>query len=307
MSNIDLFGPSFLQLERGQQRSVLEALIFASEEALSIKALYGLLVDSDSADTDLPQTGASLLSAESASAEDSSSFDAAHTEESAGLSSRAETSELPTQKKTMKKQNGIDEQAIALLQTLIDELNEEFSSTGRAFRIVRVAGGYQFATIAEHGEIVARLVKAKSKRRLTQAALETLSIIAYRQPISKPEVETIRGVNSGEMINRLMEKNLITITGRSEAIGKPLLYGTTEEFLRAFGLHSLTDLPKPREIEELIASQEGDTDREKTIMVQPSANADDIERQLTPLRLPVAEQTVQHEENIISVENLSNM
>jgi segregation and condensation protein B len=85
--------------------------------------------------------------------------------------------------------------------------------------------------------------------------LETLAIIAYRQPVSKPELEVIRGVGSNEIINRLLEKNLITIVGRSESVGKPLLYGTTDEFLRLFGLHSLSDLPKPRELEELMAER----------------------------------------------------
>jgi segregation and condensation protein B len=142
---------------------------------------------------------------------------------------------------------------------LIQELNADFEATARVFRIVEVARegmkGFQFATKPEFGELLARLVKSKSKKRLSKAALETLAIIAYRQPVSKPELEVIRGVSSNEIINRLLEKNLITIVGRSEAVGKPLLYGTTDDFLRLFGLHSLSDLPKPRELEELMAER----------------------------------------------------
>ena len=150
-------------------------------------------------------------------------------------------------------------EADTFIGSLIAELNADFEATHRVFRIIEVARegmrGFQFATQSEFGELLARLVKSKSKKRLSKAALETLAIIAYRQPVSKPELEVIRGVSSNEIINRLLEKNLITITGRSEAVGKPLLYGTTDDFLRLFGLHSLADLPKPRELEELMAER----------------------------------------------------
>ncbi len=149
--------------------------------------------------------------------------------------------------------------AETFIGALVEELNTEFAATGRVFVIVEVARegvrGFQFATKSEFGELLARLVKSKSKKRLSKAALETLAIIAYRQPVSKPELEVIRGVGSNEIINRLLEKNLITIVGRSESLGKPLLYGTTDDFLRLFGLHSLADLPKPRELEELMADR----------------------------------------------------
>jgi segregation and condensation protein B len=165
------------------------------------------------------------------------------------------------------------------IEGLIAELNAELQATARAFRVVSLARegakGFQFATNPEHGELLARLVKSKSKKRLSKAGLETLAIIAYRQPISKPEVEIIRGVSSSEIINRLLEKNLITIVGRSESVGKPLLYGTTDEFLRLFGLHSLADLPKPRELEELMAERADILETERppaiTLPATPSA------------------------------------
>jgi segregation and condensation protein B len=184
------------------------------------------------------------------------------------------------------------------IEGLIAELNAELEATARAFRVVSLAReggkGFQFATNPEHGELLARLVKSKSKKRLSKAGLETLAIIAYRQPISKPEVEIIRGVSSSEIINRLLEKNLITIVGRSESVGKPLLYGTTDEFLRLFGLHSLADLPKPREIEELMAERADilETERPAAITLpaeQPAASAQDSTQNSTCKQTSVAE------------------
>jgi segregation and condensation protein B len=102
---------------------------------------------------------------------------------------------------------------------------------------------------------VARLFREKSRRRLSGAALESLAIIAYKQPVSKNDIENIRGVNCDEVLKSLLEKNLITITGRADSVGRPLLYGTTVDFLRHFGLHSISDLPRPREIDELMKEE----------------------------------------------------
>ncbi len=154
------------------------------------------------------------------------------------------------------------------VQSLIDELNEDYEKTNRAFRIIRIAGGYSFATNKEFAKYVGFLSTEKSKRRLSQAALETLALVAYKQPITKPEIETIRGVNSDYMINTLLEKKLIKIIGRAETIGRPLLYGTTEEFLKYFGLNSLSDLPKPREYEEIMKDAEFLEQKRKIMMNQ---------------------------------------
>jgi segregation and condensation protein B len=149
--------------------------------------------------------------------------------------------------------------------------------------------GYQFATTPKHGELLARMVKSKSKKRLSQAALETLAIIAYRQPVSKPEVEVIRGVNSSEVINKLLERNLITIVGRAETVGKPLLYGTTDEFLRLFGLTSLEGLPKPRELEELMENR---TDIIEAIQTAKEATALAVAGTKNTLQNTMPEQTI---------------
>ncbi|MCL6099753.1 MAG: SMC-Scp complex subunit ScpB, partial [Bacteroidetes bacterium] len=138
----------------------------------------------------------------------------------------------------------------------VNELNANYEQNGNAFMILKIAHGYVHATKPEHAKYVGYLSSEKSKRRLSPAALETLAIIAYKQPLTKPELETIRGVNSDYTLNTLLEKNLITIQGRAETVGRPLLYVTTDEFLKYFGLNTITDLPKPREIEEIMKDED---------------------------------------------------
>lgn len=146
------------------------------------------------------------------------------------------------------------------------ELNKKYEETSMPFKIMKVANGFLFATREEYAKYIGFLSSEKTKRRLSQAALETLAIIAYKQPITKPELETIRGVNSDYILSTLLEKKLITITGRTETIGRPLLYGTTDEFLKYFGLYNLSDLPKPREIEEIMQDDDFIEQKNKIMM-----------------------------------------
>jgi segregation and condensation protein B len=148
----------------------------------------------------------------------------------------------------------------------VDSLNQEYETSGRAVKIVKIAGGYLFATREEYAKYIGYLSSEKTKRRLSQAALETLAIIAYKQPITKPELESIRGVNSDYILATLLDKKLITISGRAETIGRPLLYTTTDEFLKYFGLNSLSDLPKPREIEEIMQDEDFIEQKNKIMM-----------------------------------------
>ncbi len=134
----------------------------------------------------------------------------------------------------------------------IRALNENYEANGSGFRIIEVANGYQFATRKDMAQWVSNLFKERSKRRLSNSALETLAIIAYKQPITKPEIENIRGVNIDYVLHSLLEKEIVTVTGRAESVGRPLLYGTTQKFLKVFGLKNLEDLPKLREIDEII-------------------------------------------------------
>ncbi|MBI2870776.1 MAG: SMC-Scp complex subunit ScpB [Candidatus Omnitrophica bacterium] len=131
----------------------------------------------------------------------------------------------------------------------IEELREECGAQGRGLRIEEVAGGYRFTTKPEHFQWLKRLIRTRHERRFSLPALETLAIIAYRQPITKGEIESIRGVSSDGVLETLLERGLVKIRGRKEGLGRPILYGTTQEFLEYFGLKSLEDLPKWRKDE----------------------------------------------------------
>lgn len=335
-------------------KPVIEAMIFASEEPLSGRALIRLLAgdretesddgaeaaETDGAprDTEAPDAVAGAdVSAEEAIAEeetiaeeaaveeeavtaDASSLDAsiayaasvdraddeeagdgeaaadegAGTDDASGADDTVEAEDVPpgdlagspkelaeaverAEARKASKRTGSPGLDVLTVRALVAELNEEYEITGRAFRIVEVAGGYQFATTRDYGEFVALMAKEKLRRRLSPAALETLAIIAYRQPVSKPEVEAIRGVNCDQVLVNLMEKNLVVITGRSEGVGRPLLYGTTEDFLRSFGLKGIGDLPKLREIEELMEEGTYSAERAEVITVDANTGAEEIE------------------------------
>jgi segregation and condensation protein B len=148
-----------------------------------------------------------------------------------------------------------------LILSMIEDLNREYSETGRTFRIVKVAGGYQFATQPQFGVWLGRMVRERSKRKLSVSALESLAVIAYKQPVTKPEIEAIRGVNADYVLHSLLERNLVAIVGRAATPGRPLLYGTTKEFLKHFGINDLSELPKPREINELMAEAEFEVEK----------------------------------------------
>lgn len=136
------------------------------------------------------------------------------------------------------------EDATKEIKQAIESLNQSYDEHSRAFRIERIAGGYRVMTREEFAPLVSRLHAERQQQRLSQAALETLSIIAYRQPVMRAEVEVIRGVACGEVLKGLMDRRLIKIVGRAEEVGRPMLYGTTKDFLRIFGLANLQDLPE---------------------------------------------------------------
>lgn len=143
----------------------------------------------------------------------------------------------------------IDEDTVA---DFVEKLNQRYDENGLSFRIEQLAGGYTFVTQSKYHYWLSVFQHENAFRKLSQSAIESLAIVAYRQPITKPEVDQIRGVDSGYIIRQLMEKALIEVSGRADSPGKPLLYRTTKHFLRHFGLNSVQDLPKPREIEEIL-------------------------------------------------------
>jgi len=134
--------------------------------------------------------------------------------------------------------------AAASVRESVETLNKLYEKSKRSFRIERLAGGWQLLTIEAFGPLLTRLHQQRQQSRLSQAALETLSIIGYRQPVMRAEVEAIRGVACGEVLRGLLERRLVKIVGRAEELGRPMLYGTTKEFLNVFGLAGLEDLPE---------------------------------------------------------------
>ena len=131
----------------------------------------------------------------------------------------------------------------------ITALNERYEQQGAAFRIEKIAGGYQLLSMPQFNTWIRRLRQARQESRFSAAALETLAVVAYKQPVVRAEVEAIRGVSAGEMLNRLRELGLVKIVGRAEDVGRPMLYGTTKRFLELFGLASLEDLPSVEQLQ----------------------------------------------------------
>jgi len=139
----------------------------------------------------------------------------------------------------------------------LEQLRQELEAAGRGITLVQVAGGWQVVSRPEYAPYVQKLLRGRRKARLSRAALETLAIVAYRQPVTKTDIEGIRGVDSAGVLAHLLERNLVGIRGRARSVGRPLLYGTTQEFLVYFGINELTDLPKPEELAELLKDREG--------------------------------------------------
>ena len=144
-----------------------------------------------------------------------------------------------------------DEVAVAL-----HELERDYKARAAGVELREIAGGHLLVTTAENAEWVGRLLRGRKRVRLSRAALETMAIIAYKQPVTKTEIESIRGVDSSAVLTTLLERNLVTIRGRSKVVGRPLLYGTTGEFLDYFGLRDLSELPRPEELRALVAARE---------------------------------------------------
>ncbi|MEY4927240.1 MAG: SMC-Scp complex subunit ScpB [Bacteroidota bacterium] len=136
------------------------------------------------------------------------------------------------------------------LEAAYAELLSKYSSDDFVFEIVEIADGFKFLSKGAYHGTIGTYLKQNAKKKLSQAALETLSIIAYKQPVSKSEVEQIRGVNCDYAVQKLLEKELIAIAGRSESAGRPLLYATSSKFMDYFGIKNIKELPKPKDIKE---------------------------------------------------------
>lgn len=156
----------------------------------------------------------------------------------------------------------------AQIRQTVDRLNSFYEETDRSFRIELWAEGFRMATTASVAPFLKSYFNREQEQRLSRSLLETLSIIAYKQPVTKPEVDFVRGVDSGYAVNKLLEKGLVDVVGRSESLGRPLLYGTTHFFLEQFGLGSTEDLPDLREIEEILDDPAFNRERAQLLRLQ---------------------------------------
>jgi segregation and condensation protein B len=193
------------------------------------------------------------------------------------------------------------EVSLDLLESIFPQLLEKYSGEDFPFELRQVDGGYQFFTKRAYYPYVRHAAVVANKKKLSRSSLETLAIIAYRQPVTKPEVEYIRGVNCDHAVQKLLEKKLIEIRGRADAAGKPLIYGTTPFFMEYFGLNTLSDLPKLQEftIDEEEYRKQFDTylvEQETTAFDEPEASAE----MGMPAESPVAEEI--QSEGVISKE-----
>jgi segregation and condensation protein B len=139
---------------------------------------------------------------------------------------------------------------------LLAELKHEYETTERGVALVEIAGGYQLLSRKECAPWIDRMLRTRRKTRLSRAGLETLAIVAYKQPITKTEIDSIRGVDSSGSLHTLLERNLVLIRGRSKAVGRPLLYGTTPEFLSYMGVNDVDDLPELKELGSVLEERE---------------------------------------------------
>ncbi len=142
-------------------------------------------------------------------------------------------------------------QSVVPIREALDGIRSRWEAAGLAFEIEQVGGGVRVVTRPEYGEYVGRLSRRPISDKLSRALLETLCIVAYKQPVGRAEVERIRGVQAGEALRQLLDRRLLKVVGRSEQPGRPLLYGTTQQFLTAFGLDDLKDLPQPQDLKRM--------------------------------------------------------
>ena len=150
----------------------------------------------------------------------------------------------------------LDIDEIIDMKSLVDELNDEYEKLNKGLMVKNISGGYQILTDPMYHHYIEKIFDRKKKMTLSRPALEALSIVAYKQPLTRSEIESIRGVDCGGVIKTLMERNFIKVNGRSKSPGRPLLFGVTKRFLESFGLNKITDLPKLKELSELLNDDE---------------------------------------------------
>lgn len=239
-------------------KAKLEALIYAAEEPITIDQLAALLREDllalkslPTEQLELPQTEAvETTGAENAEVH----LEVVETQESG---SGKPLQEKPKSEKTEKIEKSEKVELRALLRPILEELTAEYTTEIHGIEIRQVAGGYRMSTKPEHHDVVRAFAKSlKPPIRLSLQALETLAVIAYKQPVTVPEISEIRGVDASGVIGTLVDRKLITTAGRKAVVGRPIQYKTTKEFLMRFGLKDLQELPSVEEFEKLITAEE---------------------------------------------------
>lgn len=168
---------------------------------------------------------------------------------------------------------GEDRPTEAQVQEAVARLNRLYEESDRVFRIETWGGGFRMATEQSVAPFLKSYFNKEQDQRISRSLMETLSIVAYRQPVTKPEIDFVRGVDSGYAVNKLLEKGLVDVVGRSESLGRPLLYGTTRFFLEQFGLTNIDDLPDLREIEDILNDPAFNRERAQLLQLQHEETA----------------------------------
>jgi|SRR6185369_6314849 segregation and condensation protein B len=237
-------------------KAKLEAIIYAAEEPITLENITALVKDMVLAEEAADKARAAEVSAEEAA---EVSVEPAH-ETDAPVEASGEAAEAPAETPKKKKKEQTEDQRVkAKVREMIDGLIAEYDASDRGMEIRQVAGGYRMSTKPEHHDVVRAFAKSlKPPVRLSLAALETLAVIAYKQPVTVPEISEIRGVESAGVIGTLLDRKLITTGGRKQVIGRPILYKTTKEFLMRFGLDNVSELPSMEEFEKIASDGQGD-------------------------------------------------
>jgi len=241
-------------------KAKIEAIIYATEEPVTLDQLASLLKDAALAEFHAEENARLALNETiydgRPAAEDSADFpepDSPQPEaSSAELPPSSEQGQRSSEEQDKDQQRWELREVKSRISSVIEQLIGEYSASDRGMEIRQVAGGYRMATKPEHHDVVVTFAKSlKPPIRLSLQALETLSVIAYKQPVTVPEISEIRGVDSSGVIATLLDRKLITTAGRKQVIGRPILYKTTKEFLLRFGLNDVSELPSMEEFEKL--------------------------------------------------------
>jgi segregation and condensation protein B len=253
-------------------KAKVEALIYATEEPVTLNQIASLLKDAVLAELHAEEEARMALNAvvsdgkpatenndgESDDQEDAAEVPADSNSQLAHLGAALVSPDVLTQEQQQEREKEDSKRVKEHLGQILTELTAEYSQSDRGMEIRQIAGGYRMGTKPEHHDVVVNFAKSlKPAIRLSMQALETLAVIAYKQPVTVPEISEIRGVDSSGVIATLLDRKLITTSGRKQVIGRPILYKTTKEFLLRFGLNNVAELPSMEEFEKLGDPQAG--------------------------------------------------